>query len=114
MPVIWDATKVEKWDEVDPALKTTIDFQLMEVGFGTITEANAREVFDRISFVEKIHGPYRNAHTEDGLEPYFTKPSEIRMLIGYSVNVSNKAVTSFRTKVWKDHVSNNTRKWDKD
>lgn len=115
MPVVWDATKVEKWDEVDPVLKNSIDFMLMEAGFGTITEDNVREVFDRISFAEKVHGAYRVQWDEEKSQStdFYLTPDEIRMLIGYNVNVPKMPIATFRANLWKRHVESNNYKWKK-
>lgn len=98
----WDATKVANWSEVEDALKTSIDFILMGIGFGTITEANAAEVFRRTNILERATGAFRQHLPEVGKpEQVFVTPDEVRSLIGYSVNVSQKSKAQFKNDLFR-------------
>lgn len=102
MAVHWDATDVEDWDNVEPALKTSIDFILMGVGFGHITEANVEEVFRRTHILEQTTGAFRVQHGDGAKsEPVYVTPAEIRQLVGYRINVSQKTKAQFKNDTWR-------------
>lgn len=101
MPLTWDATAVEDWDNVEPALKNTIDVMMMVTGQPVITETNAEEFYHRVSFYEKLLGAFRVGHPEEGpsVPVYFT-PDECRQLIGYRTNVSTMTKAKFKNHIY--------------
>jgi len=97
MPVIWDATAVEGWEDIDPALKTSVDFMAMAVGIGEITEANAREFWRRTNIVERLSGAFRTQWDEESGKnsDFYLTPEEAKSLVGYRVNVSSMSKQKF-------------------
>lgn len=104
MPLTWDATKVEAWDAIDPALKTSVDFMLMSVGIGEITEDNVEKFYRRVNIMEKATGAFRFQTDENSVtSPLYLSPDEARSLIGYRANISPMTDAKFRAHLFNIH-----------
>lgn len=98
MPLVWDATEVADWENVDGALRTSVDFMMMSVGINHITEENVREFWRRVNIVERLSGAFRTGREEgeDKMHDVLLSPEEARSLIGYKTNVSPMTAAKFK------------------
>lgn len=105
MPLTWDSTAVEgDLSENDLATRHALTFATMGIGINRITEDNAREVYARLSFYEKVNGAYRFATDENGeTSPLFFSPEDVVRFIGFRTNASPMTKAQFYKNVWLSH-----------
>lgn len=114
MALTWSVEKVEDYETVckivaaydDPSRDVKVGDTIwnpvtealiwasLSTGIGTITEANAAEVFGRIRLIEQLFGPLLIRAEVDGVRPEgekaFITVDEVRSHIGLSTNASFK------------------------
>lgn len=107
------------------SLAESLIWALLVTGFPpksewAITDDNWREVFTRLSVLEKANGSYRAYHrdkAEGGVKRVYFTPSEIVSMIGLRVNAGNKTKAEFKKTVMtmlEDHAAAALRNWQSD
>lgn len=96
MSLNWDLTKIKDYkkvcwngNEMNPRTNTLI-MMTMVIGIGEITEANAPEVFARLSFYETLRGAMMGRTLKRGYKPAPFTFEHVRAHIGLSTNVFPK------------------------
>lgn len=113
MPLTWDATEVADYDNLtddECVAREALIFATMGVGINHITEDNAREFYERVSFIEKVNGASRHGWEDGEHVPVYFTPDEIRRFIGLRTNASVLTKAKFKTNVYEGHVRWNV-KW---
>lgn len=98
MSLNWDATRVEGIDNLSENDRVTLDALIwasIPVGLTEITEDNAFEFFQRLSFHEKIGGACRNNVEDDKIVPLFFEAGDVKRFIGLHTNVTRKTRAQF-------------------
>lgn len=104
MSLDWDARTVEGIDNLTAADRIVMDTLIwasIPVGLSSITEDNAFEWFQRVSFYEKIAGA--GMFTDYGKTPLFIQPGHIKRFIGLKTNVSPKTRAQFYRTMFEYH-----------
>jgi hypothetical protein len=94
MSLDWNATKAEKWHEIDEPWQTAIIWATMGVGMGTITEKNWREFVVRWIAIERAGG-WGNQAAENPRQV----AEVVHNAIGLTTNVSKESNAKFAGKL---------------
>jgi hypothetical protein len=96
MPLNWDISKVENWEELYTPIDKegykklkhvpeTIITLTMAVGMRGITEKNWERFLGRVRLVERIHGAF--LYNED-IQPVYISEADIKRMIGLHTNTT--------------------------
>lgn len=111
MALTWDLTRVPEktWkypNRLNPTTEALIWFSIM-TGIAEITAKNAAEVFNRISFYEKLEGAMLQ---DGGGDKYPITFEQVRAHIGLRTNASPKTKGQFAANVYRVHCEREARK----
>lgn len=118
MPLTWDVSTcadIEKVTDTEWGITNTLILMTMNIGMGTITEANADEVYARLRFLDKLYGPPmygRDTDTDETKHISFT-PQMVRDRIGLRCNVSPETQLSFMKRHLKWFMREGAEEYNK-
>ncbi len=110
MPLTWDATKVEGWDEfddMDSSIMGNYAFILMAVSIGKVTPDNVGEIVFRTRMLQGINGNMLNGKTPEISAEIAKKLGSVEFvsrLVGFTCNVSDETWTNWSKRVHNIHV----------
>lgn len=103
MALTSDWSEVADYKTLTNDERVTLDaliWATMAIGINSITLANAREFFARVSFWEKVVGAYRIS--AEGKSLYLT-PEDVLRFVGLRTNASPLTITKFRNHAYAVH-----------
>lgn len=104
MPLVWDLTKVKKYEQLqktEAGITDALIYATMTVGIPKITETNADEFYARIHLVEMMTHPWLN---NDGEEVMFTREN-ITDRVGLTTNATTFSRAEFIKRRMKYYFS---------
>lgn len=91
MSLRWDATKCEKWDEMDPNKRESLIFATLFVDMGEITEKNHEEFYER----------YVQFNMACGYPDLYLSLADVKSAIGLTTNVFTTTPAAWRKRLVK-------------
>lgn len=83
---------IDVGDKLLNGITKSLIFATIPVGFGTITEANAKEFYTRLSAWERLYGA--TCYNGDGSDRFITR-EDVTKHVGLSTNASDKTTRQF-------------------
>lgn len=113
MALTWDVTNCAAWvrSEGEWPITKALIFLSMPLGYGSITEANAADVYAAISVYEDLAGPMLIA---DG-QPARITPGMVQGRIGLTTNAFNgKSPAANITRIAKERLTESRRHYNEE
>jgi hypothetical protein len=110
MPLTWDATKVNGWDEfddMDSSIMGNYCFILMAVGIGEVKADNVGEIVFRTRMLQGLNGNMLHGKTPEVSAEIAKKLGSaefVSRLIGFHANVGDEAWTNWSRRVHNIHA----------
>lgn len=107
MPLTTDARTVKNPEVAFERLNMyTMGVLFMVIGVTVLTEDNFDEVWNRVSFYEKVCGPMLSAPDDRGdWQPAPVLREELNAWIGFRTNATPMTLAKFRNHMWNLHTA---------
>lgn len=117
MPLIVHTENCSNHDRLSEVDRYVIGTMMMAIGLTEIAEKNFEQVVQRVTYVEKMYGPFRwgvdteNPESGDQIGVYYTIP-ELREYIGLRVNIPAETDSKWLQRMWRGHKAEVRRRMD--